>query len=134
MNRGGNVSTQIAKPRKKNLFLQSLYDEGGVGDGTDSGADHPSQETGDSDIIGSLENSVEYWTDFSKVHYHHKSLFELYGLLADAQEVDHYGSAKDAYSGDREEDINERLRFFVEECDHIQVNDFLYARDISVTS
>lgn len=117
---GGNVSTHVTEPRKKNLFLQSLYEEGGVEDGTDNGVNGSAQEIGDSDIVSSLESNVEYWTDFSKVHYHPQSLYELNGLLADAQEVDHYGAGGDAYSGDREEDINDRLRFFIEESDHIQ--------------
>ncbi|CAM8879279.1 unnamed protein product [Rhodiola kirilowii] len=121
----GNVSTHISEPRKKNLFLRSLYEEEGVGDGTVSAVDHSNQEIEDSEIVSSLEKNVEYWTDFSKVHYHPRSLYEINGLWVDAQESDHTGFGRDAYSGDREEDINERLRFFIEECDHIQGIQFL---------
>jgi hypothetical protein len=38
-------------------------------------------------------------------------------------EFDNYGIGRDIFSGGlRGEEISERLRFFIEECDHIQVN------------
>uniref|UniRef100_A0A7N0T9D6 Uncharacterized protein n=2 Tax=Kalanchoe fedtschenkoi TaxID=63787 RepID=A0A7N0T9D6_KALFE len=119
----GNVSTRMTEPLKKNLFLQSLDEE--EREKTVLGADDSNNEIGDKEIIDSLENNVEYWTDFSKVHYHPQSLYEINGLWVNAQEFDNYGTGREAYSGDREEDINERLRFFIEECDHIQGMQFL---------
>ncbi|POO02742.1 Tubulin/FtsZ, GTPase domain containing protein [Trema orientale] len=121
----GNVSTYASEPRKKNLFLQRLYEEeqeNGVHDG--DGFSH--REIDDKDVIESLENGVEYWTDFSKVHYHPQSLYELSGLWMDAQKFDNYGIGRDVFSGGlKGEEIGERLRFFVEECDHVQGFQFI---------
>lgn len=119
MCRTGNVSRLVSEPHKKNLFLQSLYKEE---------LDQPSPsmndvaEIKDEDLVHCLESDVQFWTDFSKVHYHPQSLYEVKGLFTGAQEFNNYGIGKDVYcEGLCGEDMNERLRFFVEECDHIQV-------------
>lgn len=107
----GHVDTQRSEPRKRNLFLQSLYEE----------ADK-AKEIEDKDIVGCLDEGVECWTDFSKSHFHPQSLYELNGLWMDSQDFDNYGIGKDVFSeSSRGEEICDRLRFFVEECDHIQV-------------
>ncbi|XP_062102108.1 uncharacterized protein LOC133811062 [Humulus lupulus] len=125
----GNVSTHAFEPHKKNLFLQRLYEEehgnstltNNVNDGNNS-----FQEIHDNDVIESLQSDVQFWTDFSKVHYHPQSLYELTGLGMDAQEFDNYGAGRDAFTeGLRGEEIGDRLRFFVEECDHIQGFQFI---------
>ncbi|KAJ4976505.1 hypothetical protein NE237_001611 [Protea cynaroides] len=121
----GSVSRQASEPRTKNLFLQSLYEEqetpSVLGNGIKKKNDDCRSEIEDKDIVESLENSVQFWTDFSKVHYHPRSLYELNGLWVDAQEFDNYGIGRDVFSdGLRGEEMNEQLRFFVEECDHIQ--------------
>ena len=125
MCRPGSMSTHLSEPLKKNLFLQSLYEEEQENlapmDGINSGKNDKS-EIQDKDIVESLESGVQFWTDFSKVHYHPQSLYELNGLWMDAQDFDNYGSGVDVFSeGLQGEEMNERLRFFVEECDHIQV-------------
>ncbi|CAB4287466.1 unnamed protein product [Prunus armeniaca] len=127
---GGNVSTHAAEPHKKNLFLQSLYGEeqensltfeNGV-----TGGENPRTEIHDRDKVESLENGVQYWTDFSKVEYHPQSLYELSGLWVDPQKFDNYGIGRESLSGGLQgEEISERLRFFVEECDHIQGFQFI---------
>ncbi|PIA52333.1 hypothetical protein AQUCO_01000297v1 [Aquilegia coerulea] len=111
----GNVTKQVAQPHKKNLFLQSLYKE-------ELHQPTPStNEIKDEDLVKCLENDVQYWTDFSKVHYHPQSLYEVSGLFTGIQGFDNYGIGKDVFSkGPCGEEMNERLRFFVEECDHIQ--------------
>jgi hypothetical protein len=49
-------------------------------------------------------------------------LYELYGSWTDFDKFDNYGTAKEVVSEwSQMEEMNERLRFFVEECDHIQV-------------
>ncbi|CAN8328190.1 unnamed protein product [Cochlearia groenlandica] len=109
----GDVDTQRSEPRKRNLFLQSLYEE-------------EVKEIEDKDIVGSLDEEVECWTDFSKSHYHPQSLYELSGLWMDSQDFNNYGIGKDVFSeASRGEEICDRLRFFVEECDHIQGIKFL---------
>lgn len=110
----------------RNLFLESLYEEEQekltLTNGINGGETNSRREINDKDIVESLENGVQFWTDFSKVHYHPQSLYELKGLWSDVQEFDNYGIGKDALSGGlRGEELSERLRFFVEECDHIQV-------------
>ncbi|VVA09550.1 Hypothetical predicted protein [Prunus dulcis] len=127
---GGNVSTHAAEPHKKNLFLQSLYGEeqensltfeNGV-----TGGENPRTEIHDRDKVESLENGVQYWTDFSKVEYHPQSLYELSGLWVDPQKFDNYGIGRESLSGGLQgEEISGRLRFFVEECDHIQGFQFI---------
>ena len=79
-------------------------------------------EVQDKDIVESLENEVQYWSDFSKVHYHPQSLYELSGLWTDSKDFNNYGIGREAFSGGlHAEQVNDRLRFFLEECDHPQV-------------
>lgn len=76
----------------------------------------------DKDIVECLENDVHFWTDFSKSHYHPQSIYELNGLWTDVEDFNTYGMGKDVFSeGFRGEEMSERLRFFLEECDHVQV-------------
>lgn len=127
MCRSGGVSTQASEPHKKNLFLQRLYEEEEeiatpMNDANGGGENSSEREIHDRDVVENLESVVNYWTDYSKVHYHPRSLYEFTGLWMESQEFDNYGIGRDAISGGfRGEEINERLRFFVEECDHIQV-------------
>ncbi|XP_058069301.1 uncharacterized protein LOC131218650 isoform X2 [Magnolia sinica] len=124
----GNVSRHISEPRKKNLFLESLYEGQGKSTGPGNGieTDDPRGQVQDKELVESLENGVQFWTDFSKVHYHPRSLYELNGSWADVHEFDNYGIGRDVLSGGIQgEEMNERLRFFVEECDHIQGIQFI---------
>ncbi|CAJ1929755.1 unnamed protein product [Sphenostylis stenocarpa] len=120
----GRVSTQASEPFKRNLFLQRLYEEEDNSNIVNEipGSNNGSQsEYEDKDIIECLENGVQFWTDYSKVHYHPRSLYELHGVWTDVQEFNNYGIGRDSFSWAAQgEDISDRLRFFVEECDHIQ--------------
>lgn len=90
--------------------------------GLDTGKNDSQNEIQDKDIVECLENGVQYWTDFSKVQYHPQSLYELSGIWMDIEDFDNYGIGRDAFAGAQHgEEMNDRLRFFVEECDHIQV-------------
>ncbi|CAL9228245.1 unnamed protein product [Arabidopsis halleri] len=116
----GDVDTQRSEPRKRNLFLQSLYEEEHIV------GKEKAKVIEDKDIVGCLDEEVECWTDFSKSHYHPQSLYELNGLWMDSQDFNNYGIGKDVFSeASRGEEICDRLRFFVEECDHIQGIKFL---------
>lgn len=126
MCRTGRVITHESEPLRRNLFLQSLSEDGqesvGKANDLDNVNNNPPAEIQDKDIVECLESDVQYWTDFSKVHYHPQSLYELSGLWADIQEFDNYGLGKEAFCGHQHgEEIDDRLRFFVEDCDHIQV-------------
>lgn len=125
----GNASTHVSEPLKKNLFLQSLYEEerdkSSMMNGKTSGS-NDSRDIQDKDIVECLEKEVQYWTDYSKVHYHPRSLYELNGLWVDSQQFNNYGIGRDAFSESlRGEEMNERLRFFIEESDHIQGIQFI---------
>ncbi|KAJ4770822.1 Protein misato-like protein 1 [Rhynchospora pubera] len=106
----GAVTKLAEEPREKNLFLKSLSKEG---------EDDPNIE--DKDRVQCLERDVKFWSDFSKVHFHSKSLYELNGTWTDFQNFDNFGVGKEVLSGGfHMEELNDRLRFFVEECDHVQ--------------
>ncbi|RRT58134.1 hypothetical protein B296_00023023 [Ensete ventricosum] len=128
MCRTGNVSRCIAEPHRKNLFLQSLSaEEHEILDVSedDSGEVMSSsqRQVQDKDRIESLETDVTFWTDFSKVQYHPRSLYELHSSWMDIQKFDDYGIAKDVLSGGLQlEEMNERLRFFIEESAEVLEN------------
>ncbi|WCJ31074.1 hypothetical protein M5689_012589 [Euphorbia peplus] len=125
----GKVSSYPSEPHKKNLFLQRLHEEELKNLTLNEKKKMDSTTEGkiqDKDIVESLENDVQYWTDFSKVHYHPQSLYEVCGLWMDTEEFDNYGAGKDIFSTNlRGEEMSERLRFFVEDCDHIQGFQFI---------
>jgi len=122
--RSGNVTKSVAKPHERNLFLQSLSEEE-QNPSSSNGRNNARENIEDKDLIESLENGVNFWTDYSKVQYHPQSLYELYGSWTDFDKFDNYGTAKEVVSEwSQMEEMNERLRFFVEECDHIQVLSF----------
>lgn len=103
------------------MFLQSLSGEE-QNPSSSNDRDNANKNVGDKDLVESLENGVKCWTDYSKVQYHPQSLYELYGSWTDFDKFDNYGTAKEVVSEwSQMEEMDERLRFFVEECDHIQV-------------
>ncbi|KAG0467857.1 hypothetical protein HPP92_017185 [Vanilla planifolia] len=124
----GNVARCTAEPHEKNLFLQSLIEQDNANlttNDADQENSHKKHIT-DKDRVKCLENGVQYWTDFSKVQYHPRSLYELHGSWMDLEKYDDYGIGIDALSiGLHGEEMNERLRYFVEECDHIQGMQFI---------
>ncbi|KAK8593548.1 hypothetical protein V6N12_045627 [Hibiscus sabdariffa] len=135
-NEDSNASSEVvtwaihaSEPRKKNLFLQSLYQEeqgAPLMNGINGGAKDSQNEIQDTDIVNCLDTGVQFWTDFSKVHYHPQSLYEVNGLWMDAQEFDNYGIGQDVFMENlRGEEICDRLRFFIEECDHVQGFQFI---------
>jgi len=123
--RSGNVTRYASEPQEKNLFLQSLceeQDDFSLSNVADVGTTTSQRQVEDKDRIECLENGVQYWTDYSKVQYHPRSLCELHSSWTDVEKFDNYGIGKDVLSeGLQGEEMNERLRLFVEECDHIQV-------------
>ncbi|CAN6334713.1 unnamed protein product [Urochloa humidicola] len=120
----GNVTKSVAKPHDRNLFLQSLSEEQSTSSSNDQNNANKSVE--DKDLVESLENGVKFWTDYSKVQYHPQSLYELYGSWTDFDKFDNYGTAREVVSEwSQMEELNERLRFFVEECDRIQGIQFI---------
>lgn len=125
----GNIIRHTAEPCEKNLFLQSLCGEESANKtsiGADQESSLPQRQITDKECIGCLENGVQYWTDFSKAQYHPRSMYELHGSWTDIEKFDNYGIGVDTLSISlQSEEMNERLRFFIEECDHIQGIQFL---------
>ncbi|KAK7367506.1 hypothetical protein VNO80_09518 [Phaseolus coccineus] len=125
----GKVSTQASEPFKRNLFLQRLYEEE---ENSNMVNEMPGSKNGsrseyeDKEIIEGLENGVQFWSDYSKVHYHPRSLYELDGVWPVVEEFNNYGIGRDSFAWAAQgEEISERLRFFVEECDNIQGFQFI---------
>lgn len=114
------------------MFLQSLDEEQistkTKGDKIDYGGEYQEK-----DMVECLENGVKFWTDYTKVHYHPQSMIELSGSWMDAVDFNNYGIGKEAfYCGHQGEEITERLRFFVEECDHIQVRYLSFEQELDI--
>ncbi|KAK3140103.1 hypothetical protein QOZ80_5AG0395890 [Eleusine coracana subsp. coracana] len=116
----GNVTRSAAKPRERNLFLQSLSEEE-QNPSTSNAPNNSQKSIEDKDLVASLETGVKFWTDYSKVQYHPQSLYELHGSWTDFDKFDNYGAGREVVSEwSQMEEMNEMLRFFIEECDHIQ--------------
>lgn len=125
---GGSVARYFSEPNEKNKFLQSLEEEvvGNQLENIKAGNSSSENGTEDRARIQCLENGVQYWTDYSKVQFHPLSLYELQGLWKDITPFDNFGSGRGILTGySQAEELNDRLRFFVEECDHIQGFQFL---------
>lgn len=125
----GKVTKHVSESHSKNEFLQSLEQEEldwntqQEGNVPQSSRDKPStshEGRDDSKLLQHLEDTVQFWTDYSKVQFHPLSLFELEGVWHEATPFDDYGSGKGIFSGHNKEEAMDRLRFFVEEADHMQ--------------
>ncbi|MCO5578869.1 hypothetical protein L7F22_032716 [Adiantum nelumboides] len=126
----GQVSKHVAEPLVKNEFLKCLEQEQVEWVCQQTGKEHTNSSEGsvicnpichsEHIIRKSLEESVQFWTDYSKVHFHPLSLYELEGVWHGTTSLDEYGSGKGILNGYLKEDVLDRLRFFVEEADYMQ--------------
>ncbi|KAM3272396.1 hypothetical protein ACQJBY_042504 [Aegilops geniculata] len=121
----GNVTRSVEKPHGRNLFLQSLTEQE-PNPSTSNGGNNSQKSVEDKDLVECLEKDVNFWTDYTKVQYHPQSLYEMYGSWTDFDKFDNFGTAREVVSEwSLMEEMNEKLRFFVEECDHIQGIQFI---------
>jgi hypothetical protein len=60
------------------LFLQSLAEDQIAS--TSNGENNSQKNVEDKDLVESLENIINFWTDYMKVQYHPQSLYEMNGL------------------------------------------------------
>jgi len=82
----------------------------------------PSEETRERSLVQSLDNSVEFWTDYLKAHLHPRSVYELPNTFYGVTPFDNYLNGQGFFKEQEQlEEVENRLRFFVEECDHLQV-------------
>ncbi|KAF7070718.1 hypothetical protein CFC21_076193 [Triticum aestivum] len=121
----GNVTRSVEKQHGRNLFLQSLTEQE-PNPSTSNGGNNSQKSVEDKDLVECLEKDVNFWTDYTKVQYHPQSLYEMYGSWTDFDKFDNFGTAREVVSEwSLMEEMNEKLRFFVEECDHIQGIQFI---------
>ncbi|GME48459.1 tubulin nucleotide-binding domain-like protein [Neofusicoccum parvum] len=70
------------------------------------------------------KETVRYWSDYSRVYYHPKSLVQLheYELQSQLMPFEGWGVGEELFAGlDKEHDLLDRdLRPFIEECDQLQ--------------
>ncbi|CAK9871100.1 unnamed protein product [Sphagnum jensenii] len=135
----GTAAMHKAEPYKKNEFLQSLdeeeesWDAGSQnqasmsGNGYHTNGDIMMQETDTERAqLQALDDTVLYWTDYQKAHLHPQSVYELQSVWNGVTPFDHYGSGQGLLTQQEQRDeVQDRLRFFVEECDQLQGFQFL---------
>lgn len=136
---GGTVAQYVSQPYEKNEFLQSLEEEEDRNTNISRSESSDNQNSTTTQLNGvqnrkqqdrarveCLENGVQYWTDYSKVQFHPLSLYEIQGLWKDVTPFDDYGSGRGIVTeSSQAEELSNRLRFFAEECDHMQGFQFL---------
>lgn len=101
--------------------------DGVVANETDDDADDDAERNRELyDSVASLEGNVKYWTDYLKVDLPPRSLFEIPLNLDPSVDLDGFGSGCEAIlaagAAGREalEEIDDRVRCLVEECDMMQ--------------
>ncbi|CAM6084347.1 unnamed protein product [Calypogeia fissa] len=127
----GPAATFRSERQEKNKFLQSLDDEeeewfNPSGSSKQSGRGDDQDDEKERALVQSLEEGVQYWTDYSKTHLHPSSTYQIPGVWQGVTPFDNYGCGKEVISGEDEaEELRDKVRFLVEECDHMQGFQFL---------
>uniref|UniRef100_A0A672JW99 Protein misato homolog 1 n=1 Tax=Sinocyclocheilus grahami TaxID=75366 RepID=A0A672JW99_SINGR len=137
----GQIMTHKESPPTKNAFLQQLdsLDAGGLLAELDftsssSAVEHLSgagagvaMETVNSRLERMqksywLEGSVRVWSDFLRIHLHPRtvSVINQYNHDGEAERLEVFGQGEALLKGPVLEDLEDRLHFFVEECDYLQ--------------
>ncbi|XP_067281030.1 protein misato homolog 1 [Pseudorasbora parva] len=139
----GEIMTHKESPPTKNTFLQDL-DNLDTGDlladpgftCPSSSLDHCSgsgagasvaMETVNSSLERMqrsyrLEGSVRVWSDFLRIHLHPRtiSVINQYNHDGESERLEAFGQGEALLQGPVLEDLEDRLHFFVEECDYLQ--------------
>ncbi|XP_035537688.1 protein misato homolog 1 [Morone saxatilis] len=127
----GNLMMHKESPPAKNSFLEDL-------DKLDKGEIHttsqPQSSTGavSVDTVNSqlarlqkgyrLEGSVRVWSDFLRIHLHPRtiSVIHQYNHDGEAHRLEAFGQGEGLLQGSVLEELEDKLHFFVEECDYLQ--------------
>ncbi|KAL6473348.1 hypothetical protein MHYP_G00169090 [Metynnis hypsauchen] len=136
----GQIMTHEESPPSKNSFLQDLdkLDEGELlvePDFSSSAALLPhcsggavAIETVNSTLervqkAYRLEGSVRVWSDFLRLHLHPRtiSVINQYNHDGESARLEAFGQGEALLQGSVLEELEDRLHFFVEECDYLQV-------------
>ncbi|XP_043089010.1 protein misato homolog 1 isoform X2 [Puntigrus tetrazona] len=69
-----------------------------------------------------LEGSVRVWSDFLRIHLHPRSVSVVnqYNHDGEAERLEAFGQGEALLRGPALDDLEDRLHFFVEECDYLQ--------------
>ncbi|XP_030267342.1 protein misato homolog 1 isoform X1 [Sparus aurata] len=134
----GNLMMHEESPPAKNPFLEDLdkLDRGEILGDSDFyiSSQQPQCSAGavSVDTVNSqldriqkgyrLEGSVRVWSDFLRIHLHPRtiSVIHQYNHDGEAHRLEAFGQGEALLQGSVLEDLEDRLHFFVEECDYLQ--------------
>ncbi|KAM6899456.1 protein misato homolog 1 [Xenentodon cancila] len=133
----GSLVMHKESPPAKNSFLEDLdkLDKGEILAEADfSCSSHPHEPAGELsvDTVNSrlqriqkgyrLEGSVKVWSDFLRIHLHPRtvSVIHQYNHDGEAHRLEAFGQGESLLQGAVLEELEDRLHFFVEECDYLQ--------------
>lgn len=137
----GQIMTHQESPPSKNSFLQELdnLDTGGVLAEPDF--NHLTSSVDNCSVPGAsvavetinssleriqksyrLEGSVRVWSDFLRLHLHPRtiSVINQYNHDGESERLEVFGQGEALLQGQVLEDLEDRLHFFIEECDYLQ--------------
>lgn len=130
----GSLVTHKESPPTKNLFLEDLerLEKGEMLTQADSSSQSQCSGAVSGDTVNShldrvqkgyrLEGSVKVWSDFLRIHLHPRtiSVINQYNHDGEAHRLEAFGQGESLLQGSVLEDLEDRLHFFVEECDYLQ--------------
>ncbi|KAM7373485.1 hypothetical protein PAMP_008332 [Pampus punctatissimus] len=133
----GSLMMHKESPPVKNSFLDDLdkLDKGEIlaeADFLPSSKPHCSADSVSVDTVNSrldriqkgyrLEGSVKVWSDFLRIHLHPRtvSVVHQYNHDGEAHRLEAFGQGESLLQGSVLEDLEDKLHFFIEECDYLQ--------------
>nr|XP_040045190.1 protein misato homolog 1 isoform X1 [Gasterosteus aculeatus aculeatus] len=133
----GSLMMHKESPPQKNSFLEDLdrMDKGEIlaqDDFYSSPRPHCSAGAVSVDTVNSqlarvqkgyrLEGSVKVWSDFLRIHLHPRSVSVIhqYNHDGEAHRLETFGQGEGLLQGPLLEQLEDKLHFFVEECDYLQ--------------
>uniref|UniRef100_A0A3P9NX53 Protein misato homolog 1 n=1 Tax=Poecilia reticulata TaxID=8081 RepID=A0A3P9NX53_POERE len=121
----GSVTVHKHSPPEKNCFLEDLEKLD-----VSAGEPEPGSEPDPGLILVliwfqknyRLEGSVTVWSDFLRLHLHPRSVVIMHQFNHDgeAHRLETFGQGESALQGALLDELEDRLHFFVEECDYLQ--------------
>lgn len=133
----GNLTMHKESPPQKNSFLEDLdkLDKGEIlaeADFYNSQSQCTTARSVSVDTVNGqlcrrqkcyqLESNVKVWSDFLRIHLHPRtiSVIHQYNHDGEAHRLEAFGQGEALLQGSVLEDLEDRLHFFVEECDYLQ--------------
>ncbi|XP_047239441.1 protein misato homolog 1 isoform X1 [Girardinichthys multiradiatus] len=131
----GSINMHKQSPPEKNSFLEYLekLDKGEILTKADFCSSSKLQHSGavSVDTFNShlarvqnykLEGSVRVWSDFLRIHLHPRtiSVIHQYNHDGEAHRLETFGQGESLLQGALLEELEDKLHFFVEECDYLQ--------------